>query len=274
MERIIQESYFYYRRILDNPKRSAFNAPYTGIDMKPADYRVRFYREWQEPRDLKTYWIHHFETDLQIYSAVDLHEKARELTLLYRNQIEETIREHPHFRTSLRPITIHSQYEIINRMVEKSDLAGVGPMAGVAGAVAEFIGRGLMPYTKELIIENGGDIFMKSKRNRTILIYAGENSPFEDKLRIKLRERKEPYGICTSSATIGHSISFGNTDATVVIARSAVTADVFATAVGNMVKSVHDIDGALEFLRSCNEITGTLILIGDKLAVSGDIEFA
>jgi ApbE superfamily uncharacterized protein (UPF0280 family) len=174
----------------------------------------------------------------------------------------------------LVPIALKSDYGIINEMVSKSRLAGVGPMAGVAGALAEFIGNDLLALTDDLIIENGGDIYIKTKIYRNVLIYAGERSPFKDKVKIKVHGQETPRGICTSSKHVGHSLSFGNTDATIIVAQSAITADVYATAIGNMVKSEDDINGALSFAEECNDIIGGLILIGDKIAVWGEIEFA
>jgi ApbE superfamily uncharacterized protein (UPF0280 family) len=159
-------------------------------------------------------------------------------------------------------------------MVEKSTAANVGPMAGVAGAIAEFVGISLLPYSSELIVENGGDLFIKSERNRTVHVYVGEHSPFKDRLRIVLHGRTEPYGVCTSSASIGHSLSMGNADAAVILAGSAITADTFATALGNMVCNTEDIDKGLGFARSCGEILGALIVVEDQLGIWGELELA
>ncbi|MGQ9615985.1 MAG: UPF0280 family protein [Spirochaetota bacterium] len=241
--------------------------------MKPSEYTFRFYRDWQKPEDLLSFSIKIKETDLQIYADEDVSEIALRLTAFYREQIEETVRNYPCFLSSLIPINISSPYDIINRMVEKSSLAGVGPMAGVAGAIAEFVGNALLSHCKELIIENGGDIFIKSSKDRKILIYAGEDSPFKNKLGIRLRGGEKPRGICTSSGQIGHSLSFGKTDATIIIAHSAITADVFATATGNIVKSEDDIDKALNFAERSGEVSGAIILIGKKIGVWGDVEF-
>lgn len=240
--------------------------------MESQQYIHRFYREWTAARDLKVFNIRCFETDLLVYSNLNIYSRALSAVIKYRKQIEETIKKHPSFLKSLDPIELRSRYEIINTMIHKSAMAGVGPMAGVAGAVAEFVGLDLLPYTAELIIENGGDIFIWSKKDRTMLIYAGEESPFKDKIKIRLRGRDRTFGVCTSSGRVGHSISLGNTDATVIIARSAVTADVFATAVGNIVKNEDSIEKALEFGRACDELQGGLILIGKKMAAWGDIE--
>jgi len=245
--------------------------------MIPSEYRQRFYREWTQKGDLDSFGMLLHETDLQVYfsSAVEktaLAKRTYALIEKFHTQIRNTIRSFPEFFTSLDPLHVKSDYKITEEMILESRRAGVGPMAGVAGAIAEYVGRDLVGLTDELIIENGGDIFLKSKTDRNVLVYAGEDSPFRDKIRIKLHGGGSPRGICASSGKIGHSISHGNTDATIVIADSAIAADVFATAAGNMVKSKSDIQSALRFLGEQAGIAGALVLIGEKIAVWGDVE--
>ncbi len=240
--------------------------------MKADEYTSRFYRSWQKPADLQSFRIMHGETDLQIFAPKDLRRLASDLVLKHRAELEKTIRDVPSFLTSLKPVSFRSEFEIINVMIQNAVCAGVGPMAGVAGAIAEFVGRGLLKHTRETIVENGGDIFIKTGRDRTLLVYAGEDSPFRDKIKIRLRGNSREFGVCTSSKKVGHSKSFGNTDAVVVIADSAVTADVFATAIGNMVKTEEDINGALDFVKNNFDVRGGLIIIGCKLGVWGEIE--
>jgi ApbE superfamily uncharacterized protein (UPF0280 family) len=234
-------------------------------------YTKRFYRNWQNPDGLVSFAVRCRETDLMVYAEKDLAETTLTLVKKYRSQIEETIEENPDFKTSLIPLTVETSYQIIAEMVDKSRLAGVGPMAGVAGALSEFVGRELLDHTDGLIIENGGDVFIRSRSDRTVLVYAGEKSPFKDRVKLLLKGREEPFGVCTSSAAVGPSVSFGNTDAVVVVASSAVTADVFATAVGNRVKRADDLEPAIEYVRSFPDISGVLIMIGDRMAVFGEI---
>ena len=241
---------------------------------RSSDYAERFYRKWQEPEGLTPFRIQQGETDLQIYAVSDLMGRAAELTAQYRKQLEETIGQNPQFQSSLKPLNIESHYSIIEDMINKSKLAGVGPMAGVAGAIAEYVGYGLLPFSDELIVENGGDIFIKTQSDRTMHVYAGEESPFRDRLFLKLKARQKPYGICTSSAHIGHSLSLGSTDATVIIAPSAITADVFATAIGNLMKDEDDIDRGLAMVQDCGVCFAALIVIGDRIGAWGDIEFS
>ena len=237
------------------------------------DYGERFYRKWQKPEGLTPFRIQQGETDLQIYAASNLSKRAAELVAQYRKQIEETIGQYPEFQSSLKPLHLTSSHRIIADMIRESKHADVGPMAGVAGAIAEYVGYGLLPFSDEIIVENGGDVFMKTKSERILHVYAGEKSPFKNRLFLKVKARENPYAVCTSSAHIGHSLSFGNTDATVVIAESAIRADVFATAIGNRIKSVNDIDGGLATARDCGLLLGVLIVIGDRVGAWGDIEF-
>ena len=240
--------------------------------MKESEYIKRFYRRWQNPPGLHFFSVHYRETDLAIYATQDLSHRAYELVKKYRKHIEDTIKKNPEYKTSLSPVNVSSSYSIINEMIEKATPTGVGPMAGVAGAMAEYVGKELLSSTNEIIIENGGDIFIKTLKDRIVLVFAGEESPFKDRVRIKLRKRKDSYGVCTSSRSIGHSLSFGNTDAVVVIAPSTITADCLATVLGNMVKKKDDIKEAIKFVESFKEIQGGLIIIDDLMAAFGEIE--
>jgi ApbE superfamily uncharacterized protein (UPF0280 family) len=244
---------------------------------KADEYRERFYREWTGHRDLRPFRIVAGETDLMIYASPHcpsprFEQSARARLGAFRDQILQTIDRFPEFLTSLDPLPLQTPFEITNAMIRKSSLAGVGPMASVAGAIAEFVGKSLLSETEEIIVENGGDLFMRCFRERTVLIYAGEDSPFRDRLRLRIRGGNAPVGICSSSARIGHSLSLGNTDLALVRSPSAVTADAFATAVGNLVKKAEDIPAAIEFASACAEVEGGLITIGDRIGIWGFIE--
>jgi uncharacterized protein len=156
-------------------------------------------------------------------------------------------------------------------MISASAKVGVGPMATVAGAIAEFLGRDISPLTDEYIIENGGDICIKTLRERMILVYA-KKSPFSQKIAIRIKERDKPYGACTSSATVGPSLSLGKADAVCIVADSALFADGLATCIGNSVKSKDDITMAIEIGKSFSNIIGILIIVGENLGIWGDLE--
>jgi ApbE superfamily uncharacterized protein (UPF0280 family) len=156
-------------------------------------------------------------------------------------------------------------------MMEAGQKAGVGPMAAVAGAVAEYVGRELLDFSPEIIVENGGDIFLSIDRPRTVGIYAG-GSPLTGKLGLEISPRDTPLGVCTSSGTVGHSLSFGKADAVVVLAASVSLADAAATAVGNRVINPDDVQSAIDFAGRIEGLKGLVIIIGKNVGAWGDVK--
>ncbi|MFH1854610.1 MAG: UPF0280 family protein [Candidatus Omnitrophota bacterium] len=234
-------------------------------------YQKRFYRKWVKAKGLITREVIVGETDLFVSAGKDVSGIAEDLVKKYRGQIEDYIKTRADFETSLKPLKLDpDSSDIIKEMTRSSALAGVGPMASVAGAIAEFVGKTLLESTKEVIVENGGDIFIRTEIERTIAIYAGE-SPLTNKIFIKIKPEETPLGICTSSGTVGHSLSFGNADACVIISKSTSLADAVATAACNRVKKAEDIKAALNFAVSIKGIKGALIIYGRDFGVRGDI---
>lgn len=239
---------------------------------KTSGYQPRTYRHWTKGRDLVSYSIVIKETDLYIRTASNLKSKAERLILKYREPLEKYIESHPIFRTSLEPVTAAKDApRIVKAMVEATAKVGVGPMASVAGVIAEFVGDELLKYSPEVIVENGGDIFIKSLKKRTVGIYAG-NSPLTGKIGIEIEAKDTPIGICTSSGTVGHSLSFGKADAVTILAKSATLADAAATAICNIVQTSDDITRAIHFAQTFDEIEGVLIIIGDKMGMWGKVK--
>jgi hypothetical protein len=145
-------------------------------------------------------------------------------------------------------------------------------MAAVAGAMSEFVGIDLIKLSEEVIVENGGDIFMRSPKTKTLGIFAGDRSPFTGKLAVEIAPSPRGIGVCTSSGTVSHSLSFGNADAALVIANSAALSDAVATATCNRVKRASDIESAISFAKAIEGVTGVLILMGDKMGSWGEIK--
>jgi ApbE superfamily uncharacterized protein (UPF0280 family) len=199
-------------------------------------------------------------------------EEAKKAVLQYRYQLEEYIRKTPEFLKSLIPLPLDkSAPSIIKEMMHAATLAHVGPMASVAGAVAEKVGNDLLNHTSQIVVENGGDIFLNTSNDLTIGIYAGR-SPLSNKLGLKITSHKTSLGVCTSSGTVGHSLSLGKSDAVTVIAHSASLADATATAVGNLVKGRKDIAKGIEYAQKIKGIRGILIIVDDTFGVWGNIE--
>lgn len=254
-------------------------------------YERRFYRDLIRLADLVTFEVAIKETDLFISVNTDSHglqhelarispngvnkklrEKASNAILKYRNQIENYIRENPLFRSSLKPLPVdRNAPEIIRIMQEASLKAGVGPFASVAGAMAEFVGKALLKYSREVIVENGGDIFLKTLKRRRIGIFAGK-SKFSNRLALEISPDETPLGVCTSSGTVGHSLSLGEADAVVVISKSTPLADASATAIGNLIKKKEDIPRGIEKAKGIEDLKGIVIIKDDKLGVWGDLK--
>lgn len=232
----------------------------------------RTYRKTSKPKDLYCYEIKHKESDLLISSGKNLKDTALKSLKKYRNQIEEYIEKDPHFASALISYKLLKGAPLITRkMQEAGKVCGVGPMAAVAGAISQFVGKDLLKLTDEVIIENGGDIFIKTKKTRKIAIFSG-NTPWKDKLILVINPEQTPIGICTSSGKIGHSLSFGKADAVAVTSDCAILADAVATAVGNMIQLPHDIPKAIRYCRKIKNIKGLVMIKDSDLGIWGDIQ--
>jgi len=235
-------------------------------------YQQRTYRNLVNTAKLTTFRVVVKETDLLVHAGKNLSAEARELVLEQRGYIETFIGLHPAFMSSLRPWrTDCIAPQIIADMIGAGENAAVGPMAAVAGAIAEHVGRGLLRYTDQVIVENGGDLFIKTDAPVTVGILAGR-SPLSMRLGIRLRGEHQPTGVCTSSGTVGHSLSFGKADAVCVIADSCAVADAAATAVGNLVQSPASINDAINAGRQIKKISGIAVIAGEKIGMWGDLE--
>ena len=207
-----------------------------------------------------------------VHARKDLSSLTREAVLKQRGYLESYIREFPEF------LTTHNAWSqgqpgpaIVEDMIAAGQQSDVGPMAAVAGAIAEHVGKELLSYSSEIVVENGGDVFVCIKHPVTVGVYAGR-SPLSMRLGIRIHPADTPMGICTSSGTIGHSISHGHSDAVVVTALSCAAADAAATAIGNRVKNRHDINVAIDFGKQIQGIQGILVIIGAEMGAWGQLE--
>jgi ApbE superfamily uncharacterized protein (UPF0280 family) len=235
-------------------------------------HEERSYRNLVKTDDLVKFEVVVKETDLLVRAESDLFKETRESVLRYRHQLETYIAVNPEFQSSLIPLKDDPYApEIVKEMIRASQLANVGPMAAVAGAMAEWVSKDLLKLSKEVIIENGGDIYLATSKERIIGIYAG-HSPLSLKIGIVIQPEESPLGICTSSGTVGHSLSFGKADAICILSKSATLADAAATAVGNIVQEKKDIELGLQRGKEIEGVLGTLIIIGEKMGVWGNIK--
>ncbi len=237
--------------------------------LKPS--RERFYRRWINRRDLISFQVQVKETDLFILAQEDLRSEITALVLSLRSQIEGYIQRYPLFLESLAPLPPDPLAPpIVQQMLAAGLKAGVGPMAAVAGAIAEAVAREAVSrgLTQEIFIENGGDCFLMGRQDLIVAIYAGE-SPFSGRLGLKITAHLQPLSVCTSSGKIGHSLSLGQAEAVTVLAKEAALADAAATAIGNVVRKTADIPRALKAASQIPDLLGVVVIIGDRIGAQG-----
>ncbi len=239
---------------------------------KALAYKKRSYRQKVHRHGLISFNIVVQETDLLIHTRQNLSALAKESVLKYRGYIEAYIDKYPAFVKTLTPWPLNEPCApIIRRMADAGTSAGVGPMAAVAGAIAEYVGRDLLDRSDEVIVENGGDLFLKTDTPANVAIFAG-SSPLSMRLAIKADSNLTPLSVCTSSGTVGHSFSQGRADCVCVVSPSCALADASATAIGNYVHSKADIQKAIEFGQTIDDVIGLVVIVEDGIGFWGDLD--
>lgn len=234
-------------------------------------YQPRSYRHWIKDTDLVSFQATVKETDLYLRAQTNLKQEALEAILRCRASLEKYIELDPLFLTAFEPLpAAEDAPELVREMAQAAEKAGVGPMAAVAGAIAEAVGRELMKFSEEVIVENGGDIFLNILKPRLVGVYA-DKSPFTGKMALEIEPEETPLGICTSSGTVGHSFSFGSADAVIVLCPSTALADAAATAIGNLIKEASDIPKGIELAQGIQGLKGVAIIKEDKMGVWGQV---
>jgi ApbE superfamily uncharacterized protein (UPF0280 family) len=212
------------------------------------------------------------QTDLLVLAVRDFTRQVREVVVQERRHLEAYIAGHPGFLETLAPWPDDPfAPPVVREMMAAAAQVGVGPMAAVAGALAARVGRALAILSPEVIVENGGDLFLQVAGPATVALFAGK-SPLSGRVGLKIEPLLTPLGVCTSSGTVGHSLSLGRADAACVVARDAALADAAATALGNRVPDPGAIDAALRWAAGVPEILGAVVIVGDKLGAWGQIE--
>lgn len=240
-------------------------------------YQERDYRLLHRQEDLAHFRVVVKETDLDVGVKKERYNErivllVEKLVVKHRCLLEEYIARDQGFLKSLKPYKPDASAPALAlTMAGAAAAAGVGPMAAVAGAFAEIVGLSLTRHSRDVIVENGGDIFLRTRIKRLIGIFAG-NSPFSQHIGLIIKPEDTPLGICTSSGTVGHSLSMGCADAVVILSPSAPLADAAATAAGNLVHSPEDLQTAVDFALTLPGVSGALAILGDKLAVKGKVK--
>lgn len=237
-------------------------------------YEPRFYRDWtvgHQSNPLRRFNVTQGESDLDLYVSVDIDDVEKVLADCRRILVAQ-IEAEPGFMESLTPLEpLSEDPPLIRRMKQAARLAGVGPMAAVAGAVAETVGTSLRRVNPDVIVENGGDLYLSLSTERRVLIYAGD-SPLSNRLALHIKPEDTPLGICTSSGRFGHSLSFGKAHAVVILSQNTALADAVATATANRVNEPEDIDAAVKFASGIPDIKGVLVILDEHLGLWGELD--
>ena len=254
------------------------------------------YRSLVNDEELRYFRMTCGETDLQIGVSAfavptpealeTLRRAARDAAAAARRLVKDEIAREPAFLSSLVPLPVpEDAAPMIRRMYEAAETAGTGPMAAVAGAIAEAVGTELLERIAKadaaaqgaadtdacVLVENGGDLYLHGPKAFTAAIAAGA-SPLSMKLGLRV-DAPDGFGVCTSSGTYGHSLSFGRSDAAVVLAKDPSLADAAATMLGNKCRTADDLPSAVEWAAALPGVSGAVAVLGETLAAAGEIEF-
>jgi len=190
----------------------------------------------------------------------------------HRAELEEYIQRDPLFQLALNPIDVVDGPEVAMLMAEASKRAGVGPMAAVAGVLADLAVREMLGAgARVAVVENGGEACFNSDRPMDIAIQAGE-TPLSK--RVGFRLEKFPVGVATSSGLFSHALSFGEAEAATVFAENAGIADAVATSVANVVKGNDEkmvVEEAVDLGLSIEGVRGVFIIYRGHVGLGGEV---
>ena len=239
------------------------------------EYRERSYRSRFSNDERRWFCVKFLESDLWIGVDSGSYRASMEadtyaMLVDLRRQMDAYLLMDPQYKTALTPYDAGLEApNILKEMSRVSHKTGIGPMSAVAGAVAkkvaEFLG------TKEVIVENGGDIYAQAASDMDISVFAGQ-SPLSEKIGLHIPAADFPLGICTSSGTIGPSLSLGRADAVMIVCKDVLLADSYATAMANRIKTVNDLQSVIDRISDIPEILGAIAVKDDRMAITGRFE--
>ncbi|MBD3349972.1 MAG: hypothetical protein GF364_00620, partial [Candidatus Lokiarchaeota archaeon] len=212
------------------------------------------------------------ESDVTLISESDLYIKFGIQKLLAdRKILKQFIKQHSEFKSSFKPLQYKDCPEIVEQMINASTLTYVGPMAAVAGALADSMGIYMKEKGAQIsVIENGGEVFISSVEDIYIALYS-MTTILKGKVGFLFRGKQYDIGLGTSSGTFGHAISLGKADTVTVFAINAAIGDAAATRIANEVNG-EDIEGSvgkgLEIADDLENVHGVLISRGKFIGKS------
>ena len=233
-------------------------------------YTERFYRNWTESGRLKTFRVVAGESDLQIYAERELRLQALKALIDVRKRLCDHIAVNPRFLRSLIPVLTGSKDPFIREMEEAGKLWNTGPMAAVAGAIAQAVGEELLVHSPTVIVENGGDVWATSPSPLDFLVYPGEESPLSRGIPFSV-DASGGIAVCTSSGKIGPSFSLGRADSVTAIHRNGAQADAAATSLANRIRGAKDVTRIVESVSAGRKLRGVLAVCGESIGIWGCI---
>lgn len=243
------------------------------------EYKDRLYRGQFAAEGRRSFCVRFLESDLWIgvddgsYSP-SMEDYALGLVVELRRAMDAHILLEPEFRTSLVPYRVgECAHSVMKHMSDVSFRTGIGPMSAVAGAFAEHVAVGLREKyaCRDIIVENGGDIYADSSSDMDIAVFAGE-SPLSNRVGLHIPADEFPLGICSSSGTVGPSLSFGRADAMMIICKDASLADSYATAFANRIRTVDDLQPVIDLISLHSDILAAIAIKDDRMAMTGRYE--
>ena len=239
------------------------------------EYRERSYRSRFSNDERRWFCVKFLESDLWIGVDSGSYRASMEadtyaMLVDLRRQMDAYLLMDPQYKTALTPYDAGLEApNILKEMSRVSHKTGIGPMSAVAGAVAkkvaEFLG------TKEVIVENGGDIYAQAASDMDVSVFAGQ-SPLSEKIGLHIPAADFPLGICTSSGTVGPSLSLGRADAVMIVCKDVMLADSYATAMANRIKTVNDLQSVIDRISDLPDILGAIAVKDDRMAITGCYE--
>ena len=243
------------------------------------EYRERSYRTRFAGDTRRWFCVKFLESDLWIgvdngsYSA-SMESDTYAMLVDLRRSMDAYLLMDPQYKASLTPYDAGLEAPaILKDMSKVSHKTGIGPMSAVAGAVALRVAEFLKERNgvKEVIVENGGDIYVQASTDMDISVFAGQ-SPLSEKIGLHIPAGAFPLGICTSSGTVGPSLSLGRADAVMIVCKDVLLADSYATAMANRIKTVNDLQPVIDRISDITDILGAIAVKDDRMAVTGQFE--
>jgi uncharacterized protein len=234
----------------------------------------RAYREAITPHQGEvTFQVVLEQTDLFVTAERDLAGPVLDLVRQLRADLKNHMLLAPGFRESLVPVAVHDNApEVALLMARAAQAVGVGPFAAVAGTFAQLVADHFAAVSPNIIVENGGDLYLHSTRERVVALLGDPEG--RARLGVRIPRSEFPVSLCASSATIGPSLSLGQGELVVTRSKSGAFADAAATALANLVDTADDLDLMLAHARKMAPLglEGVFAQAGGKLAVWGKME--